>query len=92
MTTKHGDLFAGSITTANAQTASDLRSAGGFGHMLGFLVVAILPAAFWTAILHIVTGFMGTSLSFTVLGCVFTAIAAFLGVIFAAIARTSSNR
>ncbi|MEO1281631.1 MAG: hypothetical protein AAFV69_07855 [Pseudomonadota bacterium] len=91
MTLKQSGLYVGSIAAANAPPSQHARADNGFGHMLGFLVVAILPAAFWTGILNVVVGFFDVSLSMTFLGCFFTSIATFLGVIFAAVARTSTR-
>ncbi|MEL7049998.1 MAG: hypothetical protein AAFO75_13780 [Pseudomonadota bacterium] len=92
MTTRHSDLFVGQLTAAEVRSNQQTGSGIGFGLVLGFFVVALLPAAFWTGVVYGVGAMFGTAVSPIILTSVFTVIALFLGIIFAAIARTSGTR
>ncbi len=55
--------------------------------LIGLAIVALLPAAFWTTLLGLVAPFFGLKLTTTTLFAIAIMIAAFLSIIYSAVAR-----
>ncbi|MCH9807292.1 MAG: hypothetical protein K0U74_06140 [Alphaproteobacteria bacterium] len=60
--------------------------------LTGLLVVALLPALFWTGLSYLIGSALGYSLSYTFLFGTAAVIALFLGAIYAAVASGSSRK
>lgn len=89
MAAKEQHYLAGTL----AQYASTARAGKGrsSSHILGFLAVAVFPAAFWTAVLYAVAYYVGNPPGLLILGGFFTIILAFLSVIFASVIDSSER-
>lgn len=54
-------------------------------HLLGFLAVAVFPAAFWTGVLYAVAYYVGNPPGLLIIGGFFGIVLAFLSIIFASV-------
>ena len=82
---------------ASANLAVDVsateRGTEGFAihRLAGLVIVALLPALFWTVLVSVIASALGYNLSLLVLTGTATAIAVFLGTIYAAITSGSDK-
>ncbi len=89
MAAKQQHTLAG--TLAQFSTTARERKGRLAAHLLGFLAVAVFPAAFWTGVLYGVAYYVGNPPGLLILGGFFTIVLAFLGVIFASVIDSSDR-
>ncbi len=61
-----------------------------FDQCLGFIVVAVLPSVFWTALAYVVSASIGVTLSLALTSSIAIGMAAFLTIIFCTLSQNKN--